>query len=296
MNTTHKSACAGRNGAAAQAESGKCIKASIIALDLDDTLLKDDLTISDYTVGVLQKAVQQGIYITLCSGRSDNAILPYVRRMDIAGTQQGRYIISQNGTEISDLHKREVIYSRILDASILKHIYRKANERNLVSQVYDASTIYIPFLNEWSNVDAKLSGLKQKVVADYETFLAQGFHKMVVPGEPKVLQVLQSELKNELKEHCVIFTSKPYFLEILPKESGKGEALIWLAKRLNISQEHTMAFGDSMNDESMIRLAGCSVAMKNGADKIKKLACRVSDYTNDEDGVARFIDAYVLSQ
>ena len=38
----------------------------IIALDLDDTLLKDDLTISDYTVSVMQKAAQAGIYLVMC--------------------------------------------------------------------------------------------------------------------------------------------------------------------------------------------------------------------------------------
>ena len=55
-----------------------------------------------------------------------------------------------------------------------------------------------------------------------------------------------------------------------------------------------MAFGDAMNDESMIRLAGCAVAMKNGSEAIKKLAAYTSEFTNDEDGVARFIEKHVL--
>ena len=271
------------------------IPAKIIALDLDDTLLKDDLTISDYTVSVLQKAVQKGIYVTLSSGRTDNAILTYVRRLDIAGTQGGRYIIAQNGASISDLHERKAIFSRVLEGDILTRVYRKARELSLVCEVYDASTIYIPQPNKWSDIDAKLSGLKQQVVADFETFLMKGHPKTVMPGEPEVLQKLQAELKEEIGDRCVIFTSKPYFLEVMPKNTGKGEALMWLAEHLGIPQSQTLAFGDAMNDESMIRLAGTSVAMKNGTQEIKNIADCISDYTNDEDGVARFIEKYVLN-
>ena len=61
----------------------------IMAIDLDDTLLREDLTISDYTIQTLQKATAAGIYVTLCSGRTDNAILPFVRQLEIAGLEQG---------------------------------------------------------------------------------------------------------------------------------------------------------------------------------------------------------------
>ena len=55
-----------------------------------------------------------------------------------------------------------------------------------------------------------------------------------------------------------------------------------------------MAFGDSMNDETMIRLAGYGIAMKNGLQTIKDIAYAVTDYTNNEDGVARFLEKYLL--
>ena len=52
----------------------------VVEFRLDDTLLREDLTISPYTVQTLQKATAAGIYVTLCSGRTDNAILPFVRQ------------------------------------------------------------------------------------------------------------------------------------------------------------------------------------------------------------------------
>ena len=269
------------------------ISPKIIAIDLDDTLLKDDLSISEFTVETLQKAADKGIYIVLCSGRTENAILPYVRRLGLAGTEAGRYIISSNGSIIIDLHSRREIFNRIVEARILEKAYNIASKNNLFCEVYDSSTIYVPEDNEWTQLDVKLSGLKMEVVPDFKDFLNKGHPKMVIPGEPEQIQIIQKELTAAIGNECVIFTSKPYFLEILPLNCGKGEALEWLSDRLNISQKDTMAFGDSMNDESMIKYAFHSTAMKNGLNKIKQQSRYITEFTNQEDGLAHFIRKHI---
>ena len=60
----------------------------LIALDLDDTLLNDDRQISDGNVAALRECAERGIYVVLCSGRAEDAILPFVRRLEIAGKEQ----------------------------------------------------------------------------------------------------------------------------------------------------------------------------------------------------------------
>lgn len=54
-----------------------------------------------------------------------------------------------------------------------------------------------------------------------------------------------------------------------------------------------MACGDSSNDAAMLRAAGFSVAMGNATPDIQALADVITD-TNDEDGVAKAIEQYVL--
>ena len=117
---------------------------------------------------------------------------------------------------------------------------------------------------------------------------------MLVPGEPEELQKLQKVLRQEFGERAVIFTSKPYFLEILPPNCGKGEAVEWLSNKLGFGVEKTMGFGDSMNDESLIRMAGVGVAMKNGLAEIKEIADYVTEEDNNHDGVGEFLRKYVL--
>lgn len=266
----------------------------IIALDLDDTLLNDDLKITEKTVAALQECAKRGIYVVLCSGRAENAILPYVSQLNIAGTQAGRYVISMNGSTIFDLHTRLPIYTRLVDKEILLYVYRQAQKKGLPCQVYDPSTIYPTADNEWTRRDQNLSKLNVQMVGNYEAFLEKGWSKMVVPGKPEDLVPFQEELKKELAGKATVFTSKPYFMEILPPDCGKGEALLNLADNLGIPVEETMAFGDSMNDESMIVKAGHSVAMLNGLDEIKEKARYVTRLDNNHDGIGDFLNEFVL--
>ncbi len=266
----------------------------LIAFDLDDTLLNDERQISDGNVSALRECAEKGIYIVLCSGRAEDAILPFVRRLEIAGKQAGRYIIAINGCSIFDMHKRQQIFCRMVDGDILSRTNEIAESWGLKSEVYTADTIYYKEENKWTRLDLDLCGLKGVEVPDYENFIKKGFTKMLVPGEPEKLLKLQKVLRAEFGERAVIFTSKPFFLEILPPNCGKGEALEWLAKELDIPLEKTMGFGDSMNDESLMKMAGYGVAMCNGLDAIKEMASFVTEKDNNHDGVADFLKKHIL--
>ena len=266
----------------------------LIALDLDDTLLNDNREITDGTVAALQECAERGIYVVLCSGRAEDAILPFVRRLEIAGKEAGRYLIAINGCSIFDMHKRQQIFCRKVEADILLRTNEIAEARGLRSEVYTPDTIYYREETQWTKLDVDLCGLKGAATENYEEFLKTGFTKMLVPGDPAQLLDLQRILRAEFGDRAVIFTSKPYFLEILPPNCGKGEAVSWLANELKIPMEETMGFGDSMNDESLIRMAGHGVAMCNGLEAIKSIARHVTEYDNNHDGVGEFIKKYVL--
>jgi len=261
----------------------------LIALDLDDTLLNDNREITDKTVEALRLCAERGIYVVLCSGRAEDAILPFVRRLEIAGREAGRYLIAINGCSIFDLHKRQQVFCRKVDADVLLRTNEIAEAKGMRSEVYTPDTIYYREETKWTKLDVDLCGLKGQEVLDYENFLQQGFTKMLIPGQPEELLKLQTILRQEFKERAVIFTSKPYFLEFLPPGCGKGEAVSWLANELNIPMQKTMGFGDSMNDESLIRMTGHGVAMCNGLDAIKSIAPYVTTFDNNHDGIGHFL-------
>ena len=272
----------------------KKLDPKLIALDLDDTLLTKELKITPITVKALRDAAAKGIYIVPCSGRAENGILQFVRTLELAGTKEGRYVIALNGSEIFDLHTRTTIYSRKVPFDVLEFVYDEALKRGLPCQVYNSTTTFANVDNEFTHIDAKLCKLNMEIVPEFREFLKPGHTKMLVPGDEKVIAEFCAFLKRELDGRAVIFTSKPYFLEVMPPNCGKGEAIEWLANHLGIDNSKTMAFGDSMNDESMIRMTGYSVAMCNGLEYIQDIAKFVTRKSNEEDGIGDFINGFVL--
>lgn len=83
-------------------------------------------------------------------------------------------------------------------------------------------------------------------------------------------------------------------IEVNAAGVNKGKALVRLGEILGISREEIMAFGDGANDLDMMKEVGIGVAMGNGKEEIKEAADYIAA-SNDEDGVARFLEEYVLS-
>ena len=174
------------------------LNVKLIAFDLDDTLLNEQLTISPRTVAAIQKAAEKGIYIVLCSGRTENAILPYVRLLEIEGKQTGRYLIGINGASCLDLHKRQPIHTQKLGSGILKIVHQEASKRDLGCHVCDADTIYADRDTDWTRKEAGMCNLNFKVVEDFDAFLESGHPKILVPApEDKIAEFLP-ELKSML--------------------------------------------------------------------------------------------------
>ena len=266
----------------------------IIALDMDDTLLNRNLEITPRTVAALRTATEKQIYIVLCSGRTESAILPYVRALDIAGTEYGRFLIAVNGASIFDLHMRLPIFTSKVPADILLYAYAEAKKRGLPVQVYDPSTIYASEDNEWTQLDARLCGLKLKIENNFLDFVKTGHPKMVIPAAPEKVAEFLPFLKEKLAGKADVFISKPYFLEIMAHDCGKGQSVLRLADFLGIPHEQTMAFGDSMNDESMITQTAYGVSMCNGLDAIQEKAKFITRKDNNNDGIADFLEEFVL--
>jgi Cof subfamily protein (haloacid dehalogenase superfamily) len=269
------------------------LDAGIIAMDLDDTLLRHDLTISDRTVETLNRAAGRGIVVMLASGRAPEAMIPYARRLGIDRTKS--YLVCNNGSQVITSDTGETVFEHKLPTDIAIEAFRLCVDAGLSCHIYENDVIHVSRETEYSDRDYQLSGLKPVIPDDYENLIRKGVFKLVIPGDPEFIVPVEAELKVIFRNRATIFVSKPYFLEVLPLNAGKGEAIRELAEGyLGIPQERVMAFGDSMNDESMIRYAGMSVAMVNGRSEIIKLARYVTEKTNDDDGIADFIEKLVL--
>jgi len=262
----------------------------ILALDLDDTLLRSDLTISYRTRHAIKQAIEMGVTVVLASGRIHAATDHFARLLGLH--KRPGYLICSNGALILETHTGNIVHEAKLDKKTLMAVCDIAEAEGFALQMYDDDIIYVSRQNEYSNIDQRATGLRQVVVENFREMVGDGCYKLIIPGVPEFIKHAETIIRTYLGQSLTLFTSQPYFLELTPKGTDKGTALAKVASILNVKQSETIAIGDSMNDEAMIRWAGIGVAMVNGDERIKSIADFVTERTNDEDGVADVIEKY----
>jgi Cof subfamily protein (haloacid dehalogenase superfamily) len=267
-------------------------KIKLIALDLDDTLLRSDLTVSARTKNTIKKVQDAGIMLVLASGR----ILRTVEKFSLALGLNKRpgILVSNNGALITESCTGKILREQRLPAATATVAYELAGAEGFALQIYEEDTMYVSRSNEFTAYDQKLTGLRQVVSGNFKDLLDRGCVKLLIPGDPMLLKPLESILRTYLGNEITLFTGSPYFLELLAPRTDKGSALAYIAETLGIGREETLAVGDSISDQAMLTWAGYSAAMPNGEDQIKKIASIVAARTNDEDGAADLIERYVL--
>ena len=95
-------------------------------------------------------------------------------------------------------------------------------------------------------------------------------------------------------ENVEITSGMPNNLEINAKKTSKGKGIMKLAGKLGYEPEQIMVIGDSENDISMLKVAGCSVVMENATEFVKEYADIITG-SNDKDGVAKAISQKILA-
>jgi Cof subfamily protein (haloacid dehalogenase superfamily) len=264
----------------------------LLALDLDDTLLRSDLTISFRTRNAIRKAESQGVTVVLASSRAP-AVMEHFSRLLGLNKKTG-FLIANNGTVIQESNTGNAIFDARIPAAAALMIFDMADAEGFAVQIYDNDIMYISRTNEFAEYDQKITGIRQVVVENFRSMVASGCNKMLIPGDPMILKPLAGLLSTYAGNEAAVFAAKPYLLEVLPPAADKGSALALVAERLSVPRDAVLAVGDSMNDEAMLRWAGFPVAMVNGDERIKEIAALVTEKSNDEDGVAEVIERYVL--
>ena len=254
-----------------------------IAIDLDDTLLRTDLTIAGPDREAISRAVAKGIKVLLASGRMVRSMKPYAEELGLDVP-----LIAYNGAIVQEAVSGEILYHRPVPSREALEVLAIFRQNDIHLNVYINDQLYMDQLTPWGERYAANARVKPHV-ADLADLLAKHpSHKLLGVGEVERIDALQKRLQSQFGDTLYFVKSKPTYLEILASGVSKGRALQELADGWGFSPEEVMAIGDAPNDLSMITWAGTGVAIGNAAENVKKEAdFVVSDH--DHCGVAEAI-------
>lgn len=270
----------------------------IIALDLDGTLLNSSKELTMRSRKVLERAAEAGYAIVPTTGRFYGGMPQSIRQLPFV-----RYTITINGAEAADLQNGEVIYRAELPLQQTLEIMSWLEQFPLIYDCYQCNEAFmtaafypqIEIMASSPHYQKMLHELRQPVPELKAFLLARGLDVQKIQfftNQPQLRLELMDELPRRFADLCVS-TSVVDNVEINTSRANKGEALLALAAHLGLAREQTFAFGDGLNDLSMIQAAGMGVAMANACQEVKAAADRIT-LSCDEDGVADAIEKYCL--
>ena len=271
---------------------------SMVATDLDGTLLLQNKHISKRTYDVLKKANENGVHVVIATGRSFSALPESIFKIDGM-----RYVVTSNGANIIDLKDNEVIYKNCIDAAQIPKIIDFLKGRPYILEVFTGGKAYMSksdydkFRSRTIDFRPIEYVLQTRIPIDdifeFTSKNASAIENINInfdslSDKPKAYEEL-------LKfDNITVTTSFDFNLEIGGNTTSKGDALNFLTQMLGLTSKNVLSIGDNPNDSSMLGFSEIAVAVENAHEDIIKLADHITS-SNDEDGVAKAVEKFVLS-
>ncbi len=262
----------------------------LVAFDMDGTLLNEDMSLSSRNKIALQNLKKAGITPCLSSGRPPRGLYKFCDELGF-----DLPLITFNGAEVLPSPKAAPIYANELNCSLAKEAFMLGVKNGAEVVMWQSDELIMsgdtellreyqrmsnaPFL--FYNDDIQLDKLSlRKVLWKYP--------------DAERMAMWRDEMGEYFKDRLNVATSSPHLLEFVGNSVSKGVALGKLCDYLGIDLTETVVFGDGYNDLPMLQVAGLSVAMGNAEDAVKSHCDRVT-LKNTEDGVAHFIENFILN-
>ena len=258
--------------------------------DLDGTLLRSNEATSEYTNQVINSLVDRGMFFSYATARS----LITAKKVT-KGINAKIPLIVYNGAFVIDNITEKILIANYFDDSV----------HSVLDDLFD-NNVY-PIVYAYINGVEKFSFVRELCTSGMKMFLESrkgdvrtnevktlselkegNIFYITCIDEPEKLKPLYDKYKD--RYHCVYQTdiySKEQWLEIMPLEASKSNAITQLRTMLNC--EKLIVFGDGKNDIDMFQIADESYAVANAHEALKKYATDVI-LSNDDDGVARWLE------
>jgi len=263
-------------------------KIRMVAIDMDGTLLNDNLAVSERNRAKIQEAVDRGIYVVLATARTFKAAQHYAKALNLDIP-----IITYNGALVKEAAGGRVICSSKLDSETAKEIIRFGEEKGVYTKVYIDDVLYVERENEEAREFSWLHRISYRAVGKLSENIRQQPYMIVFKDEAEKIDSVREKLDQKLNLPVSYTLSTPRSLEVMNIGVSKKNALELLARRLNIRREEVLAVGNSLNDYDMLKWAGVGIAMKNSDRQLLEKWNAVSEYDNNGDGVSYILDRYL---
>ncbi len=246
----------------------------MIITDLDNTLLRSDKSISEYTISILKRYQEKGVIITFATARSTQAAARFLDQFtpDIFIGYGGAIAFAGE----------EIISRFDIPADISSQLINECLQESEISCIH-AINESVAYTNR---IDSSNTDSSHYSYFDFSLDSNISYLKIsLVTTDP---HIVESIALNYPMLDMLRYTGENLY-KFANRNAVKWNAVKAVAKHYNIDTDMVVAFGDDKNDLEMIKNCGFGVAVENAIEEVKSAAKYICD-NNDNDGVAKWLD------
>jgi Cof subfamily protein (haloacid dehalogenase superfamily) len=266
----------------------------LIALDIDGTLVGDNLVVGPRTLAAVAEATRRGIAVSLVTGRMATSAVPFAEALGLTGP-----IVAQQGAMVrampapSSKRPGRLLFHRPISGETTLEIVRWCLERDLTPHFNYLEWMIVGETEERLEEYRLFVGDRLRLVSDVVARAARPVTKVVAIGSGEHSLDLLNDGRAHFAGRAEVTLSHPRFLEFLAPGVSKGMGIRWLARHLRVPLEQCLAIGDQYNDLEMISEVGHGVAMPSAPPAVQAAARYVAPPVGEE-GAAQMIERIAL--
>lgn len=272
--------------------SGRRIR--LVALDLDGTLIGDDLRLPPRTVATIRAAVARGVHVALVTGRMTSSAMPYALQLGLRAPLvglQGALVREMPAPGVTRLGR--LLWHRPLPAHVAREAITWCRAAGLSPHVNHLERMVVQADEERADDYSRWNFGRVVLVPHLDEWVRAPVTKIIAVAPPPTAEEALERAGAAFAGRAHSTVSHPMFLEFLAPGVNKGRAVRFLARRLGVDLRDVLAIGDQRNDVEMIAEVGMGVAMA-GAPQPVLAAARMVAPPLAEEGAAQVIEELVL--
>lgn len=255
----------------------------LVAIDLDGTLLDYHKEVSKKNIDAIRKLRDKGIYIVIATGRPVAGFSWILDEISLKGRDD--YSITNTGSLIIKNKDKTNLWKKSLTMKDFKKVKKFINDKMQIG-IYNKNKI----LNNYDVVNKdflfEADILRMPIEKFDENNLSMEVDRITITANRQVMDEFSQKYNHILLKDYQTVRNVFEVFEVLNKEANKGKALLALGEKLKIKTSQMLAIGDSNNDKSMLSIVEIPAACSNARKSVKDMCKLVSDFSNDESGVA----------
>lgn len=246
--------------------------------DVDNTLIRPGDPLSAVNRAAVHAYIEAGGRFSLATGKHPKSILPILDALGVDGVQ-----IASNGTCLLD-KGRTVVLRDLGDRT--NDLVARLEAMGLPICMYKQDGIEPG--RQWTEVLSELFDRYGEIRPENRSFDGPVYKVLAVADDTD--PVREERLRQVARDAGVdVCRSDRHFLEFVPTGVSKGSAMRTVTEQHGWPLLHTLALGDSENDEMLFALCGLCAAVANAPERMRTGADWVIPACTDN-GVARMLD------